>query len=164
MLNEKMERALNEQINRELFSAYLYLSMAQWFETQNYRGFAHWLRVQFSEEMNHAHKFIHYINERNGRVLLKEIKGPRSEWSSPQEVFDEVLKHEQHITASIHELYHLAGKENDPASQSFLKWFIDEQVEEEAQSQEIVDQVKMIGDSKHGLFLIDRQLADRKKD
>ncbi len=164
MLNNKIEKALNEQINKELFSSYLYLAMAQWFESKSLRGFAHWLTMQHDEEHEHANKIIKYVNDRGGRVILQPIKGPKTEWSSPLEAFQETSKHEQFISQSIHEVLDLAIKENDHPTQSFLKWFVDEQVEEEANAQEIVDHLKMLGDAKHGIFMMDRQLAERKED
>lgn len=161
MLSKTMQDAMNEQIKNELYSGYLYLAMSAYAEAANLPGFAHWMRVQAKEEQGHAMKFYKYIVERGGRVVLHAIDQPPTEFKSPLALFEETLAHEQKVTALIHNLYALATKENDYASQSFLKWFIDEQVEEEAHATAILEQLKMVADSKMGLLMMDRQLASR---
>jgi len=161
MLKQKIEKSFNEQITEELFSSYLYLSMSSYFQSINLPGFANWMRVQAQEELMHAMKFYDYINERRGRVLLKEIKTPQHEWKSPLEVFEAALKHEEYITEKINNLVDISIKEKDHASNVFLQWFVNEQVEEEASADDIINRLKLVGDSKDGLFMIDRELATR---
>ncbi|MBW1701958.1 MAG: ferritin [Deltaproteobacteria bacterium] len=161
MLNEKMERALNGQINAEMYSAYLYLSMSAYFESISLRGFASWMKVQAQEEMVHAMKFYAFINERGGRVILKSIEAPATEWASPLAAFEGVSQHEQKVTALINDLVELASKEHDYASGIFLQWFVTEQVEEEDSANEVVQKIKLMGDAKGGLFMLDRELGQR---
>ncbi len=161
MWNEKLERALNEQINREFFSSYLYLSMAQWFESGNWKGFSHWMRIQAKEEHAHAMRIIRFINERGGRVTLGRIDAPQTEWSGPIAAIEDAHGHEQSITKCIHDILTMARNESDYATESFLKWFVDEQVEEEARAREILDALQKIGDAKGALFMLDHQLAKR---
>lgn len=161
MLSKKMEDALNEQINAEFESAYLYLSMATWFEEKNLEGMANWMMIQFKEEQTHALKFYNYVVERGGRVLLKPIKGPQTEWKSVLEVFEETLKHEHLVTSLINNLVDLAIKEKDHATNNMLQWFVAEQVEEEANGERIINMMKLIGDNVQGLFMLDRELAGR---
>ncbi len=161
MLSSKIQDAMNQQVNAELFSAYLYLSMAANFEEANLRGMAHWMQVQAKEEVGHALKFFKYITDRGGRVTLTSVAAPPEKWDSSQKVFEEVYKHECHVTSLINKLVELAEAEKDHASGVFLQWFINEQVEEEANASEIVHQLKMVGDSKQGLFMLDRHLAQR---
>lgn len=161
MLSEKMEKALNDQINAELYSSYLYLSMAAYFEDQNLAGSAGWMRVQAQEELAHAMKFFDWINERRGRVALAGIDKPDFEWGSPLEAFEASFKHEQYITGRINDLVALAIEEKDFASRNMLNWFVDEQVEEESSVDAVLQQLRMIGDSKHGLYMIDRELGAR---
>ena len=161
MLSQKMQSAMNKQINAELHSAYIYLSMAAYFESKNLPGFANWMRVQAQEEVGHAMKFYDFIHERRGRVLLEPIAGVPTEWESPMAVFENALLHEQKVTGMIHDLVNLAIEERDHAANSFLQWFVDEQVEEEASADAIVQQLKLIGDSGQGLFLLDREMAQR---
>lgn len=160
-LTTKMESALNEQINEELFSAYLYQSMAAYFESENLEGMATWMEMQAQEEMSHAKKLYDYINERGGRVILKGINDPKTEWESPLNVYEESLEHEQHITQCIYKLYDLSTEERDHMTNVFLNWFITEQAEEEATAQKIIDNLKMIKGSKNGLFMMDRELGKR---
>ena len=164
MFNSKVEKAINEQIKNELYSAYLYLSMAAYFDSINLPGFAHWMRVQFAEEQEHAKKFYHFVYERGGRVILQALDQPPSEWTSPLAVFEETLKHEQKVTALINDLYALAVQENDYASQVFLQWFISEQVEEEANATQIIETLKMVGEKGQALVMLDHQLARRGTD
>lgn len=161
MIGKKVESALNNQINAELYSAYLYLSMNSYFLSINLTGFANWMRIQALEEMTHADKFFRYVNERGGRVTLMPIDGPPNEWSSPLAVFDDVYRHEQKVTAMIHSLVDLAIEEKDHATSSMLHWFVDEQVEEEANAQGIVAQLKLIRENTGGLFMLDRELGTR---
>jgi ferritin len=163
MLKEKVEKALNEQINAELYSAYLYQSMAAYFENKSLAGFAQWMDRQADEEMIHARKIYDFINERGGRVILSGIEKPKNEWNSNLEVFEDSLAHEEKITAMINKLVSLADEEKDYATKSFLKWFVDEQVEEEDSVGEIVDKLKLVGDSTQGLFMMDDKLAERNK-
>jgi len=161
MLKEKMEQALNEQINAELYSSYLYLSMAAYFESKNLKGFANWMMVQAQEEDFHAMKFFGYVNERGGRVHLKAIDGPPTEWESPLAVFEAVYKHECHVSELIHKLVDLANEMSDHPTNTFLQWFVTEQVEEESAADDIVQQLKLVGDAGHGIFMIDRELSAR---
>ncbi len=161
MLSEKMQEALNIQINKEIYSAYLYLSMAAYCESINLKGFASWMTVQVQEELSHAQKFFHFLPERGGKVNLQPIDGPETEWDSPLAVFKHVYEHEQLVTSLIHGLVKLAREEDDYATESFLKWFIDEQVEEEASASEVVERLKLAGDQGGGLFMLDRELGTR---
>jgi ferritin len=161
MLSGKMRAAMNKQINAELHSAYVYLAMAAYFEDQNLAGFARWMRLQAGEEMAHAMKFFDFIVERRGRVVLEPIAAVPSEWESPLAVFENALAHEQKVTGLIHALVDLAIEERDHASSSFLQWFVDEQVEEEASADAVVQQIKLAGDSGVALFMLDRELGAR---
>ena len=161
MLSKKVQDALNVQINAELYSAYLYLAMTAYFEAENLRGFANWMRVQASEEMTHAMKFYDFVNERNGRVILQPIAAPQSEWNAPLAVFEDAYKHEQEVTGMINRLVDLSVKESDHATQSFLQWFVDEQVEEEANAYNVIQDLKRVAESAHGLFMLDRELGQR---
>jgi ferritin len=161
MPSSEVQEAINQQVNAELYSAYLYLSMAADFEEKNLHGMAHWMQVQAKEEAGHALKFFKYITERGGRVTLPAIDAPPAKWDSPQAAFEQVYEHECHVTSLINKLADLAGAEKDHASGVFLQWFVNEQVEEEAHASEILHQLKMVGDSKQGLFMLDRHLAQR---
>ena len=160
-LDPELEAGLNKQINEEMFSSYMYLSMAAYFESENLPGFANWMRVQTQEETLHATKFFDYVNERNGRVLLTKIKGPPVQWKSPLDAFSEAYKHEKHISGCIRSLVEQARKGNDFSTDNFLQWFVAEQVEEEDAAYKVVQQLKLIGNDRAGLFLIDRELAKR---
>ncbi len=160
-MKKEIEQELNKQLNRELYSAYLYLSMAAYFESINLKGFAHWLKVQAKEELGHAMKFFEFINERNGKVVLETIEKPKVDWSSPVEAFKDVYEHEQKITSYIHNLVELARKNNDYATENFLTWFVSEQVEEEAQANEIYQKLKFCEKSVGGLFVLDHHLGKR---
>ncbi len=161
MISKKMEEALNEQVNAELYSAYLYLSMESYFKAQNLNGFANWMRIQTQEEVMHATKIYDFINERGGRVLLKAIEGPQTEWDSALAVFKATYEHEQKVTGLINDLVDLAIKEKDHATNSFLQWFVNEQVEEESTADEIVQQLKMMENAPGGMFMFDRELGQR---
>ncbi|KPK35822.1 MAG: ferritin [Phycisphaerae bacterium SG8_4] len=161
MISKKMEEALNEQVNAELFSAYFYLSMESWFKSKNLNGFANWMRVQTQEEMTHAMKIYDFIDERGGRITLKAIEGPQTEWDSPLAVFEAVYEHEQKVTGLINDLVDLSIKEKDHATNSFLQWFVSEQVEEEASADAAVQQLKMVESAPGGMFMLDRELGQR---
>ena len=161
MLSKKMQAAINTQINKEIYSAYLYLSMAAYCESINLKGFASWMTVQVQEELSHAQKFFNYLPERGGNVILQPIDGPETEWDSPQALFEHVYEHEQFVTSLINGLVKLAREEEDYATESFLKWFIDEQVEEEASASEVVEKIKLAGDRGGGLFMLDKDLGAR---
>lgn len=164
MLSRVIEDELNKQINEELFSAYLYFAMSAHFEAENWKGFASWLRIQGLEELTHADKFYKFILERGGRIELLPIDKPQKEWKNALSAFEDALEHEQHITGRINYLMDLAIKEKDYATQSMLKWFVDEQVEEEANFSEIVAKLKMIEDSPRALFYLDHELSKRKSE
>jgi ferritin len=161
MLGKAMQGALNEQIKHEIDSAYLYLSMAMYADSMNLPGMGSWLRVQWQEELGHAIKLIGIIHDRGGRVVLEAIEKPPVEYKSPLAVFQQVLVHEQEVSALIHRLYEVSIKENDYACQVEIQWFIKEQVEEEKTAAMIIDQLTMAGESGASLLLLDRQLATR---
>lgn len=161
MLKKTLADALNNQINEELFSSYLYLSMSAYLQNNNLAGFAHWMKIQAQEEYIHSLKFYDFILQRGAAVNLKAIKAPKTSWKNVEEVVKETLAHEIHITNCINSLISLAQKEMDHASQSFLKWFVDEQVEEVANAEQLLNDVKMIGNNQSGLFLLDRELKGR---
>ena len=144
IISKKMADAINEQINAELYSAYLYLSMSAYFEGLNLQGFAKWLRLQFEEEQAHALKFFDYVHERGGEVELKAIEKPKAKWESPLDAFKQVLEHEQHVTALINKLYEVALEEKDYATQVFLQWYLTEQVEEEDNASSVVASLESI--------------------
>jgi ferritin len=160
-LEKTLEEALNKQINAELESSYLYLSMAAYFESVNLEGFAHWMRIQTQEETTHGMMFFDYINERNGRVLLTKLEGPETEWDSPLDAFQAAYEHEKKISSLINKLVVKARDLRDDSTDNFLQWFVAEQVEEETAAYRIVQQLKLVGDDRAGLFLIDRELAQR---
>ena len=162
MINKPMQDAINEQINKELFSSYLYLSMAAYFEAKNLSGFGNWMRVQAEEEREHAMKFYDFILETGGKVTLKAIDAPKTEWTSNLEVAEEVAAHEAKVTASIYALYELALKEKDYPAQIMLQWFITEQVEEEKNAAQIVADLKLIEERGTAVLMLDKQLGKRK--
>lgn len=161
MLSKTMQKALNDQIQKELYSSYLYLAMSAYCEASNLPGSAVWTKVQSQEEYGHAMKLYAYVADRGGRVVLEALPKPPAEYRSMLDVFKKVLEHEQHVTASIHKLYAQAVKENDYASQVTLQWFVTEQVEEEKSATAIVEQLKLVGESKGSLMYLDRHLAKR---
>jgi ferritin len=161
MLSPKLQDAFNKQINAELYSSYLYLSMAAYFEAKDLKGMAHWMDIQANEEKAHAMRIFNWINDRSGRVTLTQIDAPKTEWKSPLEVFEEAYKHEVKITGMINELFTLVAIEKDGAGHDFLEWFCREQVEEEANAQLIVAQLKLVGDNGIGLYLLDQELGKR---
>jgi ferritin len=164
MLTEKMQQALNDQINAELQAYYIYLSASAYFESENLRGFAAWMRNHSDEEMVHAMKIFDFIHSRRGRVTLQPIPQPKTEWGSALEAFEDALKHEQHVTQLINNLVELSTQEGDYASHSFLQWFVDEQVEEEEIVDEVIQDLKRVGDYGPGLFLLDRELGGGKSE
>lgn len=161
MLSKTLLDEMNEQIKHELYSAYLYLSMAAQSEAMNLPGFAHWMRLQAQEEVGHAMRFYHFIYDRGGRVVLQAIDQPPVEFASPLAMFEQTLEHERKVTARINHIYSLAVQEKDFASQSFLDWFVDEQVEEEKNASSILETLKMIGEKGHALVMLDRELGKR---
>ena len=161
MINKSLQDAMNDQINKELYSSYLYLSMAAFLEEKNLPGFAHWMRIQEAEECEHVMKFYDYMVERGGRVTLKAIDAPKNEWKSTLELAEEVAAHEAMVTASIYSLYELALKEKDYPTQIMLQWFISEQVEEEKNAAEIVSNLKLIEDRGTAILMLDHRLAKR---
>ena len=164
MIDKTILAKINDQINDEMYSAYFYLSMSAFLEAQNHGGFAQWMRIQAGEEMGHAMKFYDYVYDRGGEVVLESIEKPPSDFRSPHDVFEQVSEHEQKVTGLIHALYELALEKNDYASQIFLHWFIDEQVEEEKNADAIVQKLKLVGDKVNGLLLLDRELGARASD
>jgi ferritin len=161
MISKTLQDAINEQINKELYSSYLYLSMAAHFEAANLPGFAHWMRVQYQEEVAHAMKFFDFLNDRGGKVVLKAIDQPQTEWKTSLEIFEMVYEHEQLVTGLINKLYELALKEKDYPTQVLLHWYIDEQVEEEKNASMIVDQLKLIEARGTAVLMLDKQLGKR---
>ena len=161
MLSKTIQEAMNEQIKNELYSAYQYLSMSAYCESVNLPGFAHWMRVQFQEETEHALKFYDFIQDRGGRVVLEAIDRPVNEFDSSLEVFKQALGQEQQVTKQINDLYGLAVREEDYASQAFLQWFVTEQVEEEKNVGDVIETLKMVGDKSEALFMLDRELGGR---
>jgi ferritin len=161
MISKAMQEAINNQINKEMFSSYLYLSMSAYFEENNLSGFAHWMRLQATEENEHAMKFFDFLVERGGRVSLSAIETPKATWENSLNAFQQALAHEEMITASINSLYELALKEKDYASQIFLQWYISEQVEEEKNAGDIIHQLKMIDAHGTAVLMLDKQLGKR---
>lgn len=161
MLNKEVESALNDQINAEFYSSYLYLSMAAWFEGNDLPGMARWMRIQSTEEWQHALKFYRYVMDRDGGVLLQGIDEPPREWESPLDVFKVGHEHEQTVSNSINDIVDLALKARDHATNNFLQWFVAEQVEEEATVRDICSRLRLVGNEGRGLFLIDQELASR---
>jgi ferritin len=161
MISAKVQKVLNDQINEEIFSSYLYLSMAAHFEAKNLKGFANWFSVQSQEETMHAMKFYNFVLQKGGKVTLKQIAAPKTEWKSISEAFSDTLKHEQKITGLINKLVEVAMAEKDYATNTFLQWFVTEQVEEEANVEELIQKIDMIGDNKSGLYMLDNALASR---
>jgi len=161
MINLKVQNAMNEQIKNELFSAYLYLSMAAFFEEKNLPGFAHWMRVQAQEEQVHAMKFYDFIHDRGGKVTLLPIEQPKTEWKSALDAFNDAYAHEQLVTSMINKIYEIALEEKDYPSQIMLQWFIDEQVEEEKNASDIVEQLKRIEERGTAILMLDHELRKR---
>lgn len=160
-MKPNVQEAINDQIQAEFQSAYLYLAMSAYMEEQNLKGLAHWLRLQWEEETLHAIKFLDFVLQRGGSVALKTLDQPAQTFGTPLDVFEDVLKHEQYITGRIHDLYDLAVKERDYPLQTLLHWYIDEQVEEEDNANEIIQKLRLIGDSGPNLFMLDQELGQR---
>ena len=161
MISEKLEKAFNVQINKEFYSEYLYLSMQAYFERLNLKGFVNWMSVQVQEERAHAMGMFDYLNQRGGSVILKAIEKPEVDWKSPLDVFENVLKHEEYVTASINELMDAAEDVKDRAAMSFLNWYLKEQVEEEDNVGQVLATLRLIGDDKKALLMLDKELAAR---
>lgn len=161
MMTQTMTDTFNEQINRELYSAYLYTSMEHWFMKKGLKGFANWFKVQAKEELTHARKMMDYVNERGGRIRLKAIAMPDCDWQNILSVFENSLSHEEYVTSEINRITNLAEEEKDKASEIFLQWFITEQIEEENSINGIIDALKMIGNSVVATFDMDKELLKR---
>ena len=161
MINEKLEKEFNIQINKELYSEYLYLAMKTYFMEQNLMGFVNWFDVQVQEEHAHAMGMFNYLNERGGKIELLPIDKPEFSGKTPLEIFEEVLKHEQYVTSRINTVYDVAEEVRDRAAMKFLDWYIDEQVEEEASVDGVLSTLRLIGDDKNALLLLDKDLATR---
>lgn len=161
MLNKDIEKALNDQINAELYSSYIYYSMSSYFQSVDLPGFANWMRVQALEELTHADKFFNYVVERNGRVELQKMDGPPVKWDSPLDALKAAHDHEHYISGRINDLVSLADAQNDRATYNFLQWFVAEQVEEETSTWEAVTQLQLAGEKGPGVFMLDREMAQR---
>ena len=161
MINEKLEKAFNDQINKELYSEYLYLSMQAYFERLNLKGFVNWMSVQVQEEHAHALGMFDYLNQRGGNVQLEAIDKPETDWESPLAVFEQVLEHEEYVTSRINALMDIAEETKDRAAMSFLNWYLKEQVEEEDNVGNVLATLKLIGDDKKALLMLDKDLATR---
>ncbi|MGC9336720.1 MAG: ferritin [Candidatus Cloacimonadia bacterium] len=161
MISQKIEKAINEQINKELYSEYLYLAMAAYLDANDLGGFAHFFKIQGDEERFHAMKLYDYINKRGGRVILEQIDKPNHEFDGVIDIFEKAYEHEQYVTKLINDLMDLAIKENDYATKSLLDWYVDEQVEEEASMKHLLNQIKMIDGKGNGLLMLDKELSSR---
>lgn len=161
MIGEKLAQAMNDQIKNELESYYIYLSMSAYFHSRSLDGMGHWMRCQAHEEMVHAMKFFNHIIDRGGSVVLQDLKQLKTEWASPLEAFQDAYNHEQFISGTINDLTAVCREEREYASESLLAWFADEQVEEEASTGKIVDELEMIGEDKSALLMMDRELGQR---
>jgi len=164
MVNKKITKAINSQIQAELYSAYLYLAMSAYCQSLNFNGFAHWLKLQTEEEVEHAMKFYNFLLERGGQVELLAIQKPPVTFTSPAKAFEQAYEHEQKVTGLINRLYELAKQEKDYAFEQFLHWFIEEQVEEEAQTSEIAEILAKVGDKGNGIWMMDHRLGKRQEE
>ena len=162
-LSKSLEDALNKQLNAELYSAYLYLAMAAYLEDEGYFGTAHWMQVQAKEELSHAMKIYNYLFDRNARPIMESIEKPPAQWNGFKHVFESALEHERKITDSIYKIVDLAHKEGDHATHEFLEWFVEEQVEEEKTITEILDKIKIVKETEIGIYMIDKELGERKE-
>lgn len=160
-MNKNVEAAFNAQINKEFYSDYLYLSMSTYFQDLGLAGFANWMKVQFEEETFHAMKMIAYVQNRRGKVTLEAIEKPDCCWNSPLEVFEKTLEHEEYVTSRIYDLMDVAKANNDKSTESFLSWFIDEQVEEESAASEIIDKLKLVGKDGNAIYMMNDEFATR---
>ncbi|MCE5186837.1 MAG: ferritin [Planctomycetaceae bacterium] len=161
MIKKKIEKAFNQQINAETYSAYLYLSMSAALERMNLPGFANWMRVQAQEEMTHAMKFFQHIIERGGKVVLAAIDAPPIDWKNVTEIFKEALGHEEKVTGLINDLVDLAAAEKDHAASPMLQWFVNEQIEEEKNAMDILGKLEIVGETAGGLYILDKEMAQR---
>lgn len=161
MINENVKQIINEQINKEFYSAYLYLSMSAYFSDMGLLGFANWMRVQTQEESAHAMLMYDFLISRGAKVVLKAVNAPGKDWKSPLEVMENVLIHEVYVTGLINNIVAVAEEAKDRATMSYMNWFVDEQVEEESNAQDIISKLKLIGDDKSALYLLDKDLAAR---
>ncbi|MDO5523643.1 MAG: ferritin [Bacteroidia bacterium] len=161
MVSKKLEKAINEQINAEFWSAYLYLSMSAHFANEGLDGFANWFHVQFQEEQDHAIKFMNYLIAKGNKVELKPIEKVETSWESLLKAFEETLAHEKVVTGLIHDLVGLARSENDYSTENMLQWYVNEQVEEEETAQSMIDSLKLIGDNGFGIYTMDKELGQR---
>ena len=161
MVSQKMEKELNKQLNAEMYSGYLYLAMAAYFDDSDLEGLANWMKVQAKEELSHSMKFYDYIIRRGARVNLDTIEKPKFEWDSPVDVFEQVLSHEKTVSGLINDLMDLAIEEKDHATNNFLQWFVAEQVEEEESATAALNKVKLASKDSNGMFLVDSQFASR---
>jgi ferritin len=161
MLDKRIEDAVNDQINYELYSAYIYYSMQAWFEDKSFTGMTTWMAAQVKEEMSHAQIMYNFINDRGGRVILKAIEGPQTDWESPLDVFETALEHEKKVTARINKILDVATELHDHASIQFLHWFVNEQIEEENNASEIIDRLTFAADNRGAVFHIDTELGAR---
>lgn len=164
MIKKKVQEEINDQVQAEFQSAYIYLALSAWFESKSLHGFAHWMNVQWQEETDHGMKFYEHLLHRDGEVELKNITAPKLKINSAVDAFEQILEQERNITKRIYKLYDLAQKEGDYPLETLLHWFVDEQVEEEEQVKEILDKLKLIGDDGSGLYLLDRELGERQSE
>ena len=162
-ISTKLTEAINDQINYELYSGYIYLAMASWFEERNLDGMAHWMKVQAKEEYEHAMRFWDHIVDRGGRVLLTTIEEPKKDWKSPLEAWEDVYQHEMKVTKRIFKIGEIADKEGDRSAIPLLQWFYNEQIEEEEQTMKVRDLLKLIGDKTNALFMLDTKLEQREE-
>lgn len=160
-ISEKIEKAINEQIKEEFYSSYLYLAMSAWLSERSLNGFANWMYVQYQEEISHAIKFFKYLIERGGKVELQEIAKPKNDFESVLAIYQQALEHEKFVTSRINNMVDIAREVKDNATLNMLQWFVDEQVEEEANASELVDRLELVSSSKSALFMLDKELAGR---
>ncbi|MDO8550608.1 MAG: ferritin [Ignavibacteria bacterium] len=161
MIKDKILKALNKQLNEELYSSYAYLAMSAHFSSLSLDGFAHWFRLQSQEEYGHAMKILDYINTRNGKVSLMKVDPPKTAWKKPQEVFQEAYDKEVSVSKSINDIVGLSLSEKDYATNNFMQWFVSEQIEEESTASKLLNRFNLIGDNKNGLLILDRELGMR---
>ena len=160
-ISDAMTAAINDQIKAEFDSAHIYLAMSSYFEAEGLQGMAHWMKKQYKEEVEHAEKFIDYLYQRGARFIVPEIAKPKENYENALEVFKTAYAHEQYVTSRIYKLVDLAVEEKDYATQSMLKWFVDEQMEEEDNTGSIVSKLELLGSDKHHVYIVDRELAAR---
>ncbi len=161
MIKKRVENALNDQMNKEFYSYYLYLSMAAHFDSNNLKGFGHWMKIQAKEEAGHAMKLYEYLISRGGKVTLQPIDAPPSDWKAHKDVFEDAYRHEQKVTGLITKLIELAKSEKDYPTEVFLQWFVNEQVEEEAMAHDVLQKLQLIGSEGSALFVLDIELGKR---